>query len=43
MSSVKTGWIIGSAILALLVILSYAYNGNGKPPGYTPTQTQPQG
>lgn len=40
---VKTGWIIGGAILALLVILSYIYAGNGKPTVNIPTQTQPQG
>jgi hypothetical protein len=41
--SVKTGWIIGGAIIALLVILSYVYAGNGQHPAYIPTQTQPQG
>jgi hypothetical protein len=40
--SVKTGWIIGGAIVALLVILSYVYTGNGQHPANIPTQPQPQ-
>jgi hypothetical protein len=40
MNSVKTGWIIGGAITALLVILSYIYAGDGKPTVNIPMQTQ---
>jgi hypothetical protein len=38
--SVKTGWIIGGAILALLITLSYLYTGNGRHSANIPTQTQ---
>lgn len=37
---VKAGWIIGGAIVALLVILSYTLVGDGKPTVNIPTQTQ---
>ncbi|YBW37914.1 hypothetical protein ACMYR2_0405 [Nitrobacter sp. TKz-YC01] len=42
MSSVKTGWIIGGAILVLLVSLSSFYTGSGTHSPNTATQTQPQ-
>jgi hypothetical protein len=37
---VKTGWVVGCAILALLIILSYTYFGNGKPTVNIPVQMQ---
>jgi hypothetical protein len=40
MSSVKTGWIIGGAILVLLVTLSNVYTGPAKHSSNTATQTQ---
>lgn len=42
MSSVKTGWVIGGAILVLLVIASTVYTGRGIHPSNTATQSQLQ-
>jgi hypothetical protein len=42
MSSVRTGWIIGGAILVLLVSVSTVYTGRGTHSANTAAQTQPQ-
>lgn len=42
MSSVKTGWIIGGAILVLLVSVSTVYTGRGTHSSPTAAQSQPQ-
>lgn len=40
MSSVRTGWIIGGAILVLLVSVSTVYTGRGTHSASTAAQTQ---
>lgn len=42
MSSVKTGWIIGGAILVLLIAVSTIYTGRGTHSSNTATQSEPQ-
>lgn len=42
MSSVRTGWIIGGAILVLLVSVSTVYTGRGTHSANTAAQSQPQ-